>query len=168
MLHRLPSGKTIINSTIDTLRASGCTFVVVIRQNDTLLSAHLETLNVKTVQVTNADSGLSSAIAEAVSTSMARQLPWLGICLGDMPYINPKTYAELADHASPMRIVRPRYQRQLGHPVLFGHDYIPTLTTLTGDDGAKSVIKAYPDALQAMDVDDPMILHDIDRPSDIR
>lgn len=167
LLHRLLSGKSIINTTIDTLNKSGCDFVVVIREDDTELSAHLNSLNTSLVKVSGAEQGLSSVIAEATSFLSSRTADWIGICLADMPYIQPQTFADLASHTTSDIIVRPRFREKLGHPVLFGRDYFDELIKLTGDDGAKSIIKRFPHSLRIIDVDDPMVLHDIDRPENI-
>ena len=42
------------------------------------------------------------------------------------------------------------------------------LATLTGDDGAKSVVAAHADSLARIDVDDAGILRDVDTPADLQ
>ena len=166
-LHILPSGHTIISTSIKALQASECEFIVVIRGDDTAIAAHLNTRNVETINVTNAQKGLSSVIAEAIRKLDLNNIEWLGICLGDMPYIKPTTLSELAAHTSTTTIVRPRYLAQCGHPVLFGRKYFSELKKLEGDFGAKEIIQAYPAALNILEVDDAMVLHDIDEAKDI-
>jgi molybdenum cofactor cytidylyltransferase len=166
-LHPLPTGNSIISSSIKTLQASACNFLVVIREDDTAISTHLETLNIETIKVKNAQYGLSSVIAEATRKLNLVDIKWLGICLGDMPYIKPSTLSDLAAHASTTNIVRPRYLAQQGHPVLFGSEYFSELKNLEGDLGAKAIIKAHPRALHIVDVIDAMVLHDIDQAKDI-
>ncbi len=167
LLHYLPSGSTIVSTTIKALQASDCHFVVVIRKDDEVLSGHIGSLGIEVIKVTNAHQGLSSVIAEATSKINLKQASWLGICLGDMPFISPKTFTSLTTHISSNTIVRPRYLGKFGHPVLFGREYFDAFKALQGDDGAKSIIKMSPSALRPIDVDDPMILHDIDRPNDL-
>jgi molybdenum cofactor cytidylyltransferase len=166
-MHSLPSGNSIISSSIKALQASGCDFVVVIRNDDNILSSHLDTLNVEVIKVTHAKNGLSSVIAEATSKLNLADIEWLGICLGDMPYIKPCTFSELTAHTSTTTIVRPRYLAKCGHPVLFGSKYFDELKSLEGDLGAKIIIQAHPTALNIVDVQDAMVLHDIDKASDI-
>jgi len=141
--------------------------VVIIRENDKAMLAHLSKLNVAAIKVNNADKGLSSVIAGAVNKLNMNNIDWLGICLADMPYIRPSTFVELSTQASTSAIVRPRYLMQLGHPVLFGRDYFSRLKKLEGDDGAKSILKAHANALHIIDVTDPMIVYDIDEHCDI-
>jgi len=166
-LHLLPSGHSIISVSIEALQASGCEFVVVIREDDTAISTHLDTLNVETIKVTYAQKGLSSVIAEATRNLDVDNIEWLGICLGDMPYIKPTTLSKLSVHASATSIVRPSYLAQKGHPVLFGRKYFSALRSLEGDLGAKEIIQAHPKALNILDVEDAMVLHDIDETKDI-
>ncbi|MFD2231428.1 nucleotidyltransferase family protein [Alkalimarinus sediminis] len=167
-LHTLPSGSSIINTAIDALTKSGCDFVVAIREDDTALLAHLHHLNISIIKVKNAEQGLSSVIAEATEALHTRATDWIGICLADMPYIQSKTLTDLTSYVTPNTIIRPSYQGKPGHPVLFGRDYFDELTQLAGDDGAKSIIKRFPDALQAIDVEDSMVLYDIDKPESVR
>jgi molybdenum cofactor cytidylyltransferase len=49
----------------------------------------------------------------------------------------------------------------------FGGDYGPELVDLRGDSGASAVIARHPDAVVTLDVADPGILFDIDRPADL-
>lgn len=166
--HPLPSGLTIVHASIDNLKASGCDFVVIIREGDQSLYNHLKPLNVGIIAVKNAEQGLSSVIAEAFQAISSTAVDWVGVCLADMPYIQPKTLSELTTYATPSTIIRPSYRGKQGHPVLFGRDFFDELATLTGDDGAKSIIKRFPDALHVIDVDDPMVLYDIDILEDVR
>jgi len=167
LLHALPSGHTIISSSIKALQASGCEFVVAIREDDTATSTHLNTLNVKAIKVKNAQKGLSSVIAEATRKLDLKKIEWLGIYLGDMPYITPTTLSDLAAHASAATIVRPRYLEQNGHPVLFGQKFFEQLKNLEGNFGAKTIIQAHPTSFHTVDVGDAMVLHDIDQTKDI-
>jgi len=166
-LHPLPSGLTIINTSIKALQASGCEFVVIIREGDTAISTHLNTLDVETIKVANAQKGLSSVIAEAIKKLDRGNIGWLGICLGDMPYIKPSTLSELTAYTSTTSIVRPRHLAQDGHPVLFGSKYFGELKNLEGGFGAKAILQRHPTALHIVDVEDAMVLHDIDQVKDI-
>ena len=168
LLHKLPSGKSIINTAIDTLTKSGCDFTVVVREDDAALLAHLNHLNLSIIKVKNAEQGLSSVIAEATKALRSRAANWIGICLADMPYIQPQTLTDLTSYATLNSIIRPYHQGTPGHPVLFGRDYFGELTKLAGDDGAKSVIKRFSDALRRIDIEDSMVLYDIDKPERVR
>lgn len=165
--HLLPNNESILHTAIKTLQASTCDFVVVIRNDDTNTESLLEPLNVNVIKVMNAHFGLSSVIAEATNKLNLSNIKWIGISLGDMPYIKESTFLSLTNHITPNTIVRPRYQSQLGHPVLFGCHFFNALKEIEGDHGAKVVIQTHEMALNMVDVEDPMVLHDIDKIQDI-
>lgn len=52
-----------------------------------------------------------------------------------------------------------------GNPVAFSRAHLPDLLRLTGDAGARSLLQYYP--VQLVEVDDPGIHLDIDRPQDL-
>jgi molybdenum cofactor cytidylyltransferase len=90
---------------------------------------------------------------------------WL-VALADMPFIAPESYAAvLAALADGARIARPLFGGRPGHPVGFAAEYCDALLVLTGDEGGKAIIAGDPTALRGCPVDDPGVLHDIDRPA---
>jgi molybdenum cofactor cytidylyltransferase len=87
------------------------------------------------------------------------------VCLGDMPFIEPATYAALAEQ--PMRdrlALIPTFEGRRGNPVRLSRALFPDLLRLTGDQGARKVLAAIPDYVGEIIVGDPGILRDIDRP----
>ncbi|MNF01025.1 Purine catabolism protein PucB [compost metagenome] len=88
----------------------------------------------------------------------------MAVLLGDMPWIAQATLGQLAAVADLSRIVLPEHDGQQGHPVLFGRDFWPALSRLTGDEGARSVVKAHPASCIRLEVQDAGVLQDVDRP----
>ena len=64
-------------------------------------------------------------------------------------------------------IVATQFDGKRGHPVGFSRKYGALLAALGGDEGARSIVAARPSALRLVDVDDPGVLRDVDRPSDL-
>lgn len=133
-----------------------------------------------------ADKGMGHTLAEAVThlrvieRREGRQLSGVLVMLGDMPRVRSTTVSRLMAAAAVDRIVRPCYQAagleersadgaapRPGHPVLFGRLWFDALQTLQGDRGARSIIEANSWACIDITVDDPGILLDVDRPSDL-
>jgi molybdenum cofactor cytidylyltransferase len=168
LLHPLAKGKTVIDRSLESLRASGEKFIVAVRRDDTDLLTHLSGQDIPVVEIFQAQLGLSSVIAECCAKLDLEGIDWLGICLADMPYISPATFTRLAKNAKPAEILRPMFQLEPGHPVLFGSTFFGELAALAGDDGAKSIIHTHPDKLKTIELDDAMIHYDIDTPSDIK
>jgi molybdenum cofactor cytidylyltransferase len=118
-----------------------------------------------------------AAVALDVPDGMARSLVhglrqapddcagWI-IALADMPYVQPASMLALVqalrDGAG---IAVPVHQGRRGNPVGFSRKYLPQLLTLTGDQGARALLKIYP--VTEVLVDDPGIFRDIDLPQDL-
>ncbi len=90
----------------------------------------------------------------------------LMLCLVDHPGVQAATYRALAAHAAADTIVVPTYAGRRGHPTVFGADFLGELRNGACPDGARSIVRAHPDALRAVAVDDPFVLMDIDTPAD--
>jgi molybdenum cofactor cytidylyltransferase len=170
LLATLPSGKTILETTLENLCAVEAPIVLVIR-NDTalrLFATQLSAENDLLSVVINdaADTGMASSIVRGIEETGDPD-GWL-IALGDMPYVQSTTYGSVAEGISTAEsIVIPTYQGERGQPVAFGRAYRDQLLAISGDTGARAIITQHPDRVQRIAVDDAGILQDIDRPNDI-
>ena len=86
------------------------------------------------------------------------------ICLGDMPFIRSETLDRLASAHSDQSAVFPTWQGKRGNPVLLDRSLFAGIMTLSGDEGARSLLRAIPNRVAELPVDDPGILRDVDRP----
>jgi molybdenum cofactor cytidylyltransferase len=92
---------------------------------------------------------------------------WL-IALGDMPFIRPQTYLQVAEELiGGALLVAPTYAGQRGHPVGFSGTLGPELCRLSGDRGAQSLLRRYRKELKLFSCRDPGIVYDIDVPGDL-
>lgn len=90
------------------------------------------------------------------------------VFLGDMPAIPPAILPSLAAAlAAGAPAAAPRYDGQRGHPVLFSAALFPQLRALTGDQGARDVLRSLGDGLALVETADPGVVLDIDRPDQI-
>jgi molybdenum cofactor cytidylyltransferase len=90
------------------------------------------------------------------------------VFLGDMPLIPASVLTALAaavEAGAPA--AAPRFEGQRGHPVLFASSLFPQLLALTGDEGARSVLRGLGDRLALAETNDPGVLFDVDQPSDL-
>ena len=91
------------------------------------------------------------------------------VFLGDMPAIPPAILPALAAAlAAGVLAAAPRYDGQRGHPVLFAAALFPQLRSLTGDQGARDVLRELGQRLAFVDTDDPGVLLDIDQPDQLQ
>ena len=89
------------------------------------------------------------------------------ICLADMPKITSKTYNILIDEfkkfynsATPL-IILPEYNGQTGNPVILVNIFFRT-KKISGDVGAKYLIKKNKKYIKKVDISEKYILEDID------
>lgn len=116
--------------------------------------------------------GLGTSIAKGVQ-SLIKTAPFLNkyqalfILPADLPFIQCETLILLRDlfKKSDKKIIRPTYKAVSGHPVGFHHALFGELAQLSGDDGAKKLLKKY--EVQYIPVNDPGIVWDIDTPEDL-
>ena len=118
-LQALLHGKTVLQHTIDAVRASGLPF-------------HIEA---------GPHPGMGDSIAAAVRATQGAK-GWL-VLPGDLPLMQPATLlavaAVLNDHAA----VFPTFEGQRGHPVGFSVQCRAGLESLKGNQGAAPVLAAY-------------------------
>jgi len=124
------------------------------------------------IRAPSAAQGLSASIADAV-TEINLDMQWqqitsLALMLGDMPEIKQQTIALLRRQATEHNIVRPVFQQQPGHPVLFGRTFWTQLMKGTDDQGGRQVIKNTPDSFLAIATNDAGVIYDIDTPQQIK
>ncbi len=86
------------------------------------------------------------------------------ICLGDMPFVRPVTLDQLADAHAGQAALFPTYQGKRGNPVLLARSLFADILRLGGDEGARTLLRAIPDQVGELAVDDPGVLRDVDRP----
>jgi molybdenum cofactor cytidylyltransferase len=171
LLATLPNGKTVLQTTLENLCASGLSIVVVVR-DDAALEQHVQRLmaihsEVIVVKNTAADSGMASSIVCGVLAAKDAT-GWL-IALGDMPYVRPQTYQAVAEAVtSASAIAVAATNAKGGQPVGFGRGYVDALCALKGDTGARGVITAHPQSVSLIEVGDLGIFQDIDTPEDLR
>lgn len=109
-----------------------------------------------------ATNGLGHSLAQAVAHRPAAR-GWL-VVLGDMPYVRSETLRRLAAAIREDALVVPVYEGRRGHPRGIGSAHRQALLALDGDQGAQAL---FADAcVEEIEVDDPGILQDIDRPQD--
>ena len=138
----------------------------VVRPEDRVLKKLFQEHGFATVDCKNALDGMSASLMAGVQASKNAQA-WL-IALADMPLIKATTYQTLvAELREQSGIVRPSYLGQAGHPVLFSQAYYEDLLSLSGDSGAKPVLRKHSQTVRVVAVDDNGILQDFDTPESL-
>ena len=167
LLVRLPDGRRIVEVSATNLIAACAGNVVAVTRRDAGLIAVLEACGCRVVINEHADQGMGTSIAAGVSATPDAG-GWL-IALGDMPSIRVGTVAAVADAVrGGARIAMPAMAGRRGHPVGFSAAYRARLQLLTGDSGAREILKADAAFVDEISVDDVGIFADIDTPGDLK
>lgn len=164
MRHTLANGQPMLVSTISLYNQIFDEVNVVVEPSDKDITQLALAAGATIITSPNAAQGMSQSLVASIQ-AYPKSRRWL-LGLGDMPYILPATLRSmLADNHD---IVAPRFAGRMGNPVIFGSVFKSQLLSLRGDRGARSIIGDNIRNLSLIDVEDPGVLHDIDRPSDVR
>ena len=144
-LDALLGDRTVLQRTLDTVRASG-------------LPWHLEDAG---------HEGMGDSIAAAVRAN-PDATGWL-VLPGDLPLVRPQTLQAVAAALAQHAVVVPHFHGQRGHPVGFRAECREALSQLAGEHGAASVVRAQAalNRVASIEVEDPGIVADIDTVHDL-
>jgi molybdenum cofactor cytidylyltransferase len=88
--------------------------------------------------------------------------------LADMPFIKTRSLKTLNEAITDnTQIIQPTYKRENGHPVGFGSAYFEELMALSGDKGARSIVRQYPQQVTTINLNDSGLIRDIDTPDQL-
>jgi molybdenum cofactor cytidylyltransferase len=166
LLHPLEDGVAIAAHAARNLIAAGLPVTAVVRPGDFPLAELLEQEGCQVTVCPDASRGMGVSLAHGVTT--ARDAGGWIVALADMPRIGPSTIARVAQAlAAGADIAAPSYQGDRGHPVGFGRRFLHELQALIGDSGARAVVQRNRALVRLVDADDPGVLLDIDRRTDL-
>ena len=170
LLQRLPDGQTIaIVSAKNLINAVPSSFAVV-RPENKKLAKLLKNTGLEVIFCHEHDQEMADSLVTAIQASGNSTVAKDGfiIALADMPYIQAATISAVAAKViAGASIVIPTYQNQRGHPIGFAAKFRNDLENLQGDEGARSIIKRYPNEVMLLACDDAGILQDIDTAADL-
>jgi molybdenum cofactor cytidylyltransferase len=157
-----PIGLAAAKHLLDALPES----IAVVRPRAQKLGKLLRDAGCNTVMCKNAGEGMGTSLAAGVRAASEAD-GWV-VALADMPFLRPETIRVIAKALSEgAAIAAPSYRGQRGHPVGFARRFLEELSSLHGDLGARTLLDQHPDWVTAHEVDDPGVLRDIDKPSDL-
>ena len=140
-LQALLAGRTVLERTLDAVRASGLPF-------------HLEDAG---------HPGMGDSIAAGVR-AMPEAGGWL-VLPGDLPLVRPESLRAVAAGLQQASLVLPFYRGARGHPVGFGRQHFAALQQLSGVEGAAAIVRAAKPL--RLDLEDEGIVTDVDTVGDL-
>jgi molybdenum cofactor cytidylyltransferase len=143
------AGRPLIAHALGSALASGLDQVVVVLGHE---AAAIQASIEESLGRTRARIVVNLRYAEGQATSVVAGLTALGtdteaalFLLGDQPGVGAAMIDTLLATflATPAPIVAPTYAGTIGNPVLFSRDLFPELLRLTGDEGARGVVRRH-------------------------
>ena len=115
----------------------------------------------------DAESGQGRSLAHGVAA--LADSGGLVVGLGDMPFVRADTLVTIASRLAQgdAEVIRPRCNGHPGNPIGFAPSMFDALTRITGDQGARDLLRAHPERVEFVDVADRGVLRDIDRKEDL-
>ena len=171
LLQLLPDGRPIALASAESLIKAMPISIAVVRSENIVLAELLSNAGLKVVFFNENDQEMADSLSTAIrfSSSLEAANDGFVIALADMPYIEPATIKTVATNLSTgASIVIPTYLGQRGHPVGFSAKFRSELESLQGDEGARSIIKRYPNEVELLQCDDAGVLADIDTQVDLK
>jgi len=166
LLAKLADGTPVGVQSVRNLREALAEIVAVTRPEDAEIRALLHAEGIRVEVCPRAHEGMGASLAHGVLATYDADA-WV-IALGDMPRIRPTTIRQIAAALTAgAAIVAPVYRGTRGHPVGFSGAQREALAALSGDAGARDILRAERDRITLLDCDDPGVLADIDTPADL-
>jgi molybdenum cofactor cytidylyltransferase len=150
-------------------RSTAFETIVVTGYESELIQSSLSKYNVKFVFNPNYSVGLSTSLKSGIN-AVSKNMGGAVVLLGDMPWVTTKTINTLIErfqNEEGKNICRPVYKGLKGNPVLWPRDFFSKIIQIKGDIGAKKIIEKYPKRVSLVEVKDPGILVDINKPGDL-
>jgi len=163
----LPDGRSLLVHSVERAQAVFDEVRVVLRDGERAEDFDLPA-GCRIIHSPDAALGMGHSLAAGAASLSDSPAQAVAILLGDMPWIAPQVLRALTEAASASNILFPLHDGQRGHPVLFGREFWPELTQLTGDEGARTVVQANRDRCVTLEVADAGVLRDVDTPDALR
>lgn len=163
-------GETLLARTIETLLAAPLwPVVVVVGANADLLRPMLARYPVLIADNPAWPEGMASSIRTGITTlrQFSRDLTGAVVSVCDQPTLESRHLVALlgAARASGRTLAAARYRDRLGVPAFFAREHFSSLQSLTGEEGARTLLNRDPACVAAVDL--PELALDLDTPADV-
>ncbi|MGS1005905.1 nucleotidyltransferase family protein [Achromobacter anxifer] len=167
LLAPLPQGVCVAAASARTLRAAVDMVVAVVRPGSAALAGLLRAEDCRVLETDRAGEGMGASLAAAAQylQGLPATPETVLVALADMPWIRRASLDGVLDALLHAPMAAPSYQGQRGHPVGFRAELLPQLAALSGDEGARRLLRQ--PGLQLIPMDDPGVLRDVDTPVDL-
>ena len=128
--------------------------IIVLGYQKEIVEKHIDkNKKIKIVFNKNYKSGMSSSIKAGLNKLSIKTKSFF-ICLGDMPMIKHDVYNLIIKSRDKNEIIVPTYNEQQGNPILFDKSMKEKIMVITGDVGAKKILKNNKDKVLNFETND--------------
>ncbi|MDG6898610.1 MAG: nucleotidyltransferase family protein [Nitrososphaerota archaeon] len=161
------AGESMLDRVVDTFLESSVSEVVVVVRP--ALGWKRTGPRLRVVINQHPDRGLSESVRVGVG-ALDPQTEAVVIGLGDKPLLRPASIDSLVSRylSTKAKVVVPTCGGERGNPVLFDRSLFKEMGRLTGDSGAKELIRRHPSLVLDVAVEDRGVLLDVNTPFDAK
>ena len=163
-------GKTFLNHLVHLALPRVESIVVVLGHNEQVISESLpDSQRIKIVVNRDYDRGMLSSLQQGLE-SLAASVDWILWMLVDHPAVRGRTLDALIASASrtDAPLVIPRFDGNRGHPIMVSRRVAERMLQIDPTASPQDVVRSHYGETRFIDVKDPGIMRDIDRPIDYR
>jgi molybdenum cofactor cytidylyltransferase len=165
LLVRDRDGRPMVARVVDNALASQARPVVVVTGHEReQVEAALAGKPVIFVTAADYAEGLSASLKAGLA-ALPPEAEGFVICLGDMPLVSGAGIDRLLGAFDPEEgraVVMPTFQGQHGNPVLWSRQFLPEMMALTGDQGARRLLRRHAEQVTEVEMPDDAVLRDFD------
>lgn len=160
-------GEPLVRRCARAVLATGCPLTVMLGAHADAVRAVLTDLPATLQACDDWHDGMGRVLAAGARSLAAQRVNAILVCLADQPDVNTTMLQALlkAHAAEPAAVVMAEYSGGLrGPPCIWPAATLPLLTSLRGDQGARTVLRDYAGAVICVSL--PRAMTDIDTPAD--
>jgi molybdenum cofactor cytidylyltransferase len=165
-----PDGRAMAARVVDHLLASSARPILVVTgHREPEIRAALAGRDVRFVHAERHAEGLAESLKAGLA-ALPEEAAAALICLGDMPLVSSAAIERIIAAYDPdegRSIVVPTHDGSYGNPVLWDRRHLPELMELTGDQGARSLLKRHVEEVTEVAMEDDGVLRDFDTPESL-
>ena len=148
-------GKTLLQTVINEALETSCRPVIaVLGSNAKEIASQHQNDQVNFVFNESWENGMASSIVAGLSTLIKNnsEIESIIIAVADQAFIKMSNFNNLIEKQKETgkNIIASTYAETIGTPVLFKKDYFEALLSLTGAEGAKKILKQYPQDVETV------------------
>ena len=163
-------GRAMVARSVDHLIAAGIAPILVVtgHRADDIRTA-LTGRDVRFVHADRYQDGLAESLKAGLA-ALPEDAAAVMVCLADMPLVEPSSLSLITAAYDPDEgrlIVVPTHAGRQGNPVLWDRSFVEEMMTLSGDVGARSLLKRHMEAVAEVEIPSDSVLRDFDTPESL-